>query len=138
MNEASDEDELTKTGVVVGTLTYGAPEQITGKRIDERADIYSIGIVLFEILAGSLPWSDKDQMAVLYDITSKDLDTSGLNASDELKKVVAKATRRNPDERYQKASDLLTALQKVPEASASAPASDDTAVAPAPPTSTSK
>ena len=138
LNEASDEDELTKTGVVVGTLTYGAPEQITGKRIDERADIYSIGIVLFEILAGSLPWSDKDQMAVLYDITSKDLDTSGLNASDELKKVVAKATRRNPDERYQKASDLLTALQKVPEASASAPASDDTAVAPAPPTSASK
>lgn len=136
LQDASGEDELTKTGVVVGTLTYGAPEQITGQKVDARADIYSIGVVLYEMLAGNLPWSEKDQMAVIYEIINNDLDTSQLAVSAELQKVISKATRRKPEERYRTAQALLAALRKTPEADEAAgatPSNSDTVFAePAP------
>jgi serine/threonine protein kinase len=58
--------QLTKTGYVIGSPKYMAPEQILGKKVDERADIYSLGIIFYEMLCGAPPYTEGDHMAVMY------------------------------------------------------------------------
>lgn len=139
LEEATQQDDITQTGVVIGTLTYGAPEQISGHKVDARADIYSLGVVLYEMLAGSLPWSGKDQMALLHDVLNKDLDVSSLKVSKSLGEVISKATRRALDDRFQSAEEMMVALKQVPEAAESVapPKPDSEAVfeVPVPPAS---
>ncbi len=65
MDSSSDTGQLTATGIVVGTPTYMAPEQISGKDVDSRTDIYALGCILHEMLTGSPPYEAKDMMAVL-------------------------------------------------------------------------
>jgi serine/threonine protein kinase len=62
----SGDTQLTKTGYVIGSPKYMAPEQILGKKVDERADIYSLGVILYEMLAGNPPYSRGDHMSVMY------------------------------------------------------------------------
>jgi len=62
----SGDTQLTKTGFVIGSPKYMAPEQILGKKVDQRADIYSLGVILYEMLAGQPPYSRGDHMAVMY------------------------------------------------------------------------
>ena len=62
----SGDTQLTKTGYVIGSPKYMAPEQILGKEVDERADIYSLGVMLYEMLTGAPPYSKGDQMSVMY------------------------------------------------------------------------
>src|SRR5438093_9934227 len=58
--------QLTKTGYVIGSPKYMAPEQILGKKVDERADIYAVGVMLYEMLTGQPPYSRGDHMSVMY------------------------------------------------------------------------
>jgi serine/threonine protein kinase len=104
---------LTRTGAWVGTPDYVAPEQIQAGPVDGRADIYSLGCVLYEMLTGSVAYPKDNDMAKLWAHVqdpppAPSLKRPGLpKAFDD---VVARATAKNPDERYSKASDLVTAL----------------------------
>ena len=62
----SGDTQLTKTGYVIGSPKYMAPEQILGKKVDHRADIYSVGVILYEMLTGTPPYTKGDHMAVMY------------------------------------------------------------------------
>jgi len=64
--QTQGDTQLTKTGYVIGSPKYMAPEQILGKKVDERADIYSLGVILYEMLAGVPPYSRGDHMSVMY------------------------------------------------------------------------
>ena len=63
---SSGDTQLTKTGYVIGSPKYMAPEQILGKKVDHRADIYSVGVIIYEMLTGTPPYTKGDHMAVMY------------------------------------------------------------------------
>ena len=108
----------TTTGVIVGTLRYASPEGISGHRVDYRADIYSLGLVLYRLLAGRGPFDD--------DLSDTGLATACLTEEPkppslfavrrirpELDEIVLKALRKSPDERYASMKDFAEALKQV-------------------------
>ena len=93
-----------------------APEQIQGKRGDGRTDVYAIGVVLYEILSGRVPWSGNDAFSVMSQKLTgapTELKRVAPAVPSELQLIVKKCIRRNPNERYQTAAEFREALQKV-------------------------
>jgi serine/threonine-protein kinase len=108
--------QLTLTGHVLGTPAYMPPEQARGEReVDLRADIYSVGVILYEMLSGWLPFSAADYQAIL-DLVVRGEPTPPKNANpdfpDKAVDVVMKALSRDPDERYGSAAELLAAVRR--------------------------
>jgi predicted Ser/Thr protein kinase len=106
---------LTRTGTHIGTPEYMAPEQAQGEPADGRTDIYALGIVLYEMLTGKVPFSAHTPMATLYKQVNEPLrPVRAKNPSVPawLETIVDKALAKRPRDRYQRASDLATALRK--------------------------
>jgi serine/threonine-protein kinase len=98
----------------VGTPDYMAPEQIQGRRGDARTDVYAIGIILFEMLAGHVPWEGDNPMAVMgqhLNAALPDLHRVNRTVLPPLEAIVRKCVRKDPDERYQNAAELLHDLK---------------------------
>lgn len=107
--------QLTKTGYVIGSPKYMAPEQILGKKVDERADIYSLGVILYEMLTGVPPYSRGDHMAVMYQhVQGKAKPAIEVNPqlSKELSDVVTKAMAVDKTKRFQSMDELRVALER--------------------------
>jgi eukaryotic-like serine/threonine-protein kinase len=108
----ADED-LTTTGNLLGTSRYLAPEQVSGRTVDARADLYSTGIVLYEMLTGRVPFQAETHIATATMRLSKaPVPPRALRSgiSRELDAVVMRALARDPDERFQSAEEFATAL----------------------------
>jgi serine/threonine-protein kinase len=106
---------LTQTGMVLGTPSYLAPEVIASGRVDHRADIWSVGIMLYEILTGARPYDSPEFSRVLYRIVHEPLapfDPS-LALPEGLPEVVYKALVRDPAKRYQDMAEMARDLQGV-------------------------
>jgi len=107
----------TDSGVVMGTATYMSPEQARGQQVDARTDIFSLGVVLYELLTGHLPFEGSSIYEIMAAILSeRDAPplaryTSGVPS--ELERIVGKALRKNREERYQTIKDLLLDLQSL-------------------------
>jgi tRNA A-37 threonylcarbamoyl transferase component Bud32 len=105
---------LTRTGASIGTPEYMAPEQIQGQPVDGRTDIYSLGIVLYEMLTGWAPFSTPTPVATLYKQVNEPpppLHQVNVNVPDWLEGVVGRALVKRPEGRYQQAAELATALR---------------------------
>ncbi len=111
-----DNKELTQTGSMIGTLMYISPEQISGKDSDFRSDIYTLGITLYEAVAGQLPFEKKTDYEYMdaHLHTTPPLPTSiQPDIPKELEAVILKAIEKDPEERYQNALEFRSALIKV-------------------------
>jgi serine/threonine protein kinase/tetratricopeptide (TPR) repeat protein len=128
--------ELTEVGIPYGTATYAAPEQARGDRVDARADIFSTGVLLYEMLSGSWPFKGKTAVdvrhAVLHDEPAPLAQVRPGRVPPRLQQIIDKALAKDPRNRYQKVSqfadDLRTVLREV--TNESVPGIDASFVAP--------
>src|SRR5437870_7089491 len=109
--------ELTEIGVPYGTATYAAPEQARGDRVDSRADIFSTGVLLYEMLTGTWPFRGKSNVEVRYAVIHEQPKTLAETRPDAtpacLQKILNKAMAKDPRDRYQKISELRDDLRQV-------------------------
>jgi serine/threonine protein kinase len=114
----ADETRLTRTGDVMGTTAYLAPEQFLSADTDQRADLWSLGVVLYEMVAARLPWSGGDERELVDAIVKRaprPLSALRPGIPQELERVVARALAKRPAERYQRAEELRADLLAVAE-----------------------
>jgi serine/threonine-protein kinase len=107
--------QLTKTGYVIGSPKYMAPEQILGKKVDERADIYALGVIMYEMVTGVPPYSRGDHMSVMYQhVQGKARVPREINPALPLglSDLVAKAMSVDKSKRHQSMEELRAALEK--------------------------
>ena len=108
----------TETGVVMGTVNYMSPEQARGLPVDQRTDIWSLGVVLYELLTGRLPFSGATRMDTIVAIL--DREPAPLNGS-PLQAIVEKCLRKDAGDRYRTTDELLADLKNVKEQPRNAP-----------------
>ena len=110
----SGDTQLTKTGYVIGSPKYMAPEQILGKKVDERADIYSLGVIMYEMLAGNPPYSRGDHMSVMYQHVqgkAQPLHEANPKVPRAVADVVTKTMQVDKLKRYVSMEELRVALE---------------------------
>lgn len=118
--------KLTQTGSTVGTMAYVSPEQLQGRNVDHRADLFSLGVLLYEMIAGRLPFGGEHEAAMTYAIVHEEPEPlarykKGVSAG--LEALVGKCLAKDPAERYQSAADLLADLRRERRLSQSSQAS---------------
>ena len=109
--------KLTSTGEFVGTPGYLSPEVCLGKPVDQRSDIFSLGIVLFEMLTGRMPFTDESPLGLMLEVVKAEIpDVRQLNqeVDPELSRILAKMIAKEPADRYQSCQELAAELQRHP------------------------
>ncbi len=112
----ADRSKLTKSGTTLGTPLYMSPEQAMGQPTDRRSDVWSLGVVLYEMVTGHLPFQGDYEQIILYEIVngrheSPTARQPGLPP--ELDRILGKALAKKPDERYQHADDVVVDLRRL-------------------------
>jgi serine/threonine protein kinase len=106
----------TKTGVVLGTPSYMSPEQVSGKKVDGRSDIFSLGVVLFEMLTGEKPFTGEDITSLMFKI-AKEKHPSPREINPKippvLEKIIDKALEKDLEKRYQRGGQMASHLKQV-------------------------
>ncbi len=108
----------TKTGVILGTPSYMSPEQVSGKKLDGRSDIFSLGVVMFEMLTGEKPFVSEDVTSLMYQITrEKHPSVREINPKipPVVEKIIDNALTKDVNRRYQKADLMAEHLKKILE-----------------------
>lgn len=118
ISTSSELVRLTQTNAFVGTPRYMSPEQIQGKTVDHRADIYSIGVIMYEIFTGKLPFKATTLMEIIY----AQLKTPPIKPSDvisnlpqELERIILKCLEKEPEQRYPAVRELLQDVNRLAE-----------------------
>ncbi|MFQ5627933.1 MAG: protein kinase [bacterium] len=108
---------ITKSGSTLGTIAYMSPEQISGEQVDQRADIFSFGVLLFELFAGGMPFQEEYQVALIYAILNdppKSARQINPKLPEAIEPVFAKAIAKKPEQRYQSIAEMIEELKRIP------------------------
>ena len=103
------DSRITKTGLLVGTPTYMAPEQVRGQEINSRTDIYSLGVIMYEVFTGEVPYAGEDSMSVMFQHVEGNLVSPrklNNNISPALESIIQKCMALNPEERFSSFTEL--------------------------------
>ena len=106
---------ITREGVIMGTVAYMSPEQAQGKAVDHRSDIWSLGVVLYEMFGGRLPFQGETEASFLYSIAHEDpapLKEVNPDIPIEIQKVISRALKKKPEARYQSAEKIASDLKQ--------------------------
>ena len=107
---------LTKEGITLGTVAYMSPEQATGAEVDERSDIFSLGVVLYEMVTGEHPFKAEHEAALLYQIVHEEpepLNRHNLNIPENLQEIIDKVLTKEVSKRYQSAKTFSADLARM-------------------------
>jgi len=113
----------TATGTVMGTPSYMAPEQLAGHKVDGRADLFSLGVTLYELLTGEKPFTGESVATLMFRIANEPhppIRRHRVELPPEIEVILDKALAKNPEERYQRGSEMAKDLRAVVRQSAAA------------------
>jgi serine/threonine protein kinase/tetratricopeptide (TPR) repeat protein len=108
--------QVTKTGTTVGTVPYMSPEQARGEKLDHRTDIWSLGVIVYEMITGRMPFQSDYSEAIVYSILNEEpepLSSLRSNIPMELERVVKKSLNKDKSSRYQNAEDIVVDLRQL-------------------------
>jgi len=109
-----ESDEITGTGTIVGTPKYMSPEQVEGKEVDHRSDVYSLGIILYEMVTGKVPFTADTNLAIAMkhrEKTPKDPKTLNPQIPDHFRTVILKCLEKKKENRYQSVKEIISELE---------------------------
>ena len=106
----------TKTGMVLGTPSYMSPEQLSGKKVDGRTDLFSLGVTLYQLLTGSLPFHGESMATLMFKIANEPHAVANVIRPDlpqSINNIIDRALKKNPDERYQRGNEMARDIRAV-------------------------
>ncbi len=112
----TDRSKVTRSGTTLGTVAYMSPEQLQGKKVDQRSDIWSLGVLMYQMITGILPFKGEYEQALSYAILNKEpepITALRTGVPQELEWIVMKILAKDPGHRYQHADELPVDLQSV-------------------------
>jgi len=115
LNTPEEASRLTKAGTTLGTVGYMSPEQVQGQDVDHRSDIFSLGVVLYELLSGESPFKGVHETAIMYEIVNVDPDPVSARKEGidpELDRIIFECIEKDKEERYQSARELSKDLKR--------------------------
>src|SRR5690242_16597909 len=118
-----ESDGMTKTGAVLGTMEYMSPEQAMGGALDQRSDLFTVGLIFFELLTGKMPFKAETALAsLLKRVQERAVSLLSLDSAIPVavEQIVAKCLERDPIQRYQTAQEMIDDIKKWEGAGAAA------------------